>query len=44
MTILFERYKDAHTTTEYYGEVIEDVKRINYNPYGKFFDVFGERI
>lgn len=42
MTILYETYKDAHTITEYYGLVINDVVRINYNPYGQFFDVYGK--
>lgn len=31
MTILYEVYKDAYTTTEYYGQVIDDVIHISYN-------------
>lgn len=42
MTILYESYKNAHTTTEYYGLVINDVARINYNYYGQFFDVYSK--
>ena len=42
MTILYETYKDANTITEYYGLVVNDVARINYNPYGQFFDVYSK--
>ena len=42
MTILYEVYKDANTITEYYGLVINDVARINYNSYGQFLDVYAK--
>ena len=31
MTILYEVYKDAYTTTEYCGQIIDDVMHISYN-------------